>query len=193
MDREADSIDSVPVEAWMPNERSRQYLCQSAWPKPHSLLLGVTCGKQTKPIAFRRALAGLACDDLARAVVRRRPERQADNTLLDEGFVIGLAVTKLRQDRPRIRPGLRRRRSWRKRRAVEVKPKRADVEGCIGANLSPEGDRGAGTVTVPRLELLQRLYLDRQRARRPGGAHRLGDGQTLGDRGVLRLDADLAI
>jgi len=34
MDREADSIDSVPVEAWMSNERSRQYLCQSAWPKP---------------------------------------------------------------------------------------------------------------------------------------------------------------
>ncbi len=41
MDREADSIDSVPVEAWMPNERSRQYLCQSAWPKDEPAIAGV--------------------------------------------------------------------------------------------------------------------------------------------------------
>ena len=41
MDREVDSIDSVPVEAWMPNERSRQYLCQSAWPKDEPAIAGV--------------------------------------------------------------------------------------------------------------------------------------------------------
>jgi len=47
MDREADSIDSVPVEAWMPNERSRQYLCQSAWPEAAGPLQVWACRKWT--------------------------------------------------------------------------------------------------------------------------------------------------
>ncbi len=60
MDREADSIDSVPVEAWMPNERSRQYLCQSAWPKPDRQ---VSSGSRAMLTSLQIPPNGLGCTE----------------------------------------------------------------------------------------------------------------------------------